>query len=76
MPQQAVRFAYGWVVRQRRPTRRSPAGQRPLRRHVLPFDTYFIAQAVSDLNSDGTACTFEVTSFTRSVWYTPARGWD
>lgn len=39
-------------------------------------DHYFIAQAVTDLDGDGTACMYELTSFTRSVWFTPAAGWE
>jgi hypothetical protein len=31
-------------------------------------DNYFVARAISDLDGDGNACIFEVTSFTRNVW--------
>ena len=40
------------------------------------YDHYFIAQAVTDLDGDGTVCTYELTSFTRSVWFTPDTGWE
>jgi hypothetical protein len=32
------------------------------------LDFYFIAQAVTDLDGDGTAVTIELTSFTRTLW--------
>jgi len=39
-------------------------------------DFYFIAQATSDLDGDGTPCLFEVISAARGVYYQPAQGWE
>ena len=74
-PDGAIRFAYGWVAGTAADADDANLDAAP---YDLPppFDHYFIAQAVSDLNGDGTFCTFEVTSFTRGAWYTPVRGWD
>jgi prepilin-type N-terminal cleavage/methylation domain-containing protein len=65
-PDGAVRFGYGWVA----------GGPADLAGDVGDLygitantaDNYFVAQATSDLDGDGTACIFEVTSFTRNVW--------
>jgi type IV pilus assembly protein PilA len=72
-PDGPVRFTYGW------------AAGTPVTGDIVeaapwsvpdPADHYFVAQAVSDLNGDGTSCTFEVSSFTRGVWFTPSKGWE
>jgi hypothetical protein len=39
-------------------------------------DHWFVAQAVSDLNADGVAATFEATSFTSGIWISTAKGWE
>ncbi len=74
-PPGPVRFAYGWAAG-------TPANAAAVRLDQppydvpAPFDHYFVAQAVSDLDGNGTPCTFEVTSFTRGTWFSPVRGWD
>jgi type II secretory pathway pseudopilin PulG len=64
-PDGVVRFGYGWAAG-------TPADLAPARAVYgitdNTADNYFIAQATSDLDGDGTACIFEVTSFTRNVW--------
>jgi len=41
------------------------------------LDFYFIAQARADLDGDGTAVTFELTSFSRNVWVSDNhKGWE
>lgn len=65
-PDGAVRFGYGWVAG-------GPADLDTDTRDLYGItantaDNYFVAQATSDLDGDGTACIFEVTSFTRNVW--------
>ena len=68
-----VRFGYAW------------AAGLPSDAAALPsvygltastYDHYFIAEAVTDLDGDTTACTYELTSFTRSAWFTPDTGWE
>lgn len=78
-PDGQVRFTYGWAAGTPADddvavlTTSADQGGYGL---TKPFDHYFIAQAVSDLNDDGVSCTFEVTSFTRGVWFTPIKGWE
>jgi prepilin-type N-terminal cleavage/methylation domain-containing protein len=71
-PDGTVRFAYGWAA--------GLPGVAATNVGVAPYfaaaDHYFVAQAIGDLDNDGTLCTFELTSFTRSVWFTPAVGWE
>lgn len=73
-PDGRVRFGYGWAAGL--PT--DAAGAVGVAPYSLasPFDHYFVAQAVADLDDDGTACTFEVTSFTKGAWFAPAKGWE
>jgi hypothetical protein len=67
-----VRFGYGWAA-----GLPSNVGDVPTEYGLAAApDHYFIAQAVTDFDGDGTPCTFELTSFTRSVWFTPAKGWE
>jgi prepilin-type N-terminal cleavage/methylation domain-containing protein len=74
-PDGRVRFGYGWAAGL--PTDAAGAGLNAAPYNlVAPFDHYFVAQAVADLDDDGTACTFEVTSFTKGAWFTPAKGWE
>lgn len=71
-PDSAVRFGYGWAA--------GPPGTGLPSVYDMPGDAandhYFIAHAISDLDGDGTPCTFELTSFTSSVWFTPDQGWE
>lgn len=65
-PDGAVRFGYGWASG-------GPADLSADIRDLYGItantaDNYFVAQATSDLDGDGIACLFEVTSFTRNVW--------
>jgi type II secretory pathway pseudopilin PulG len=65
-PDGPVRFGYGWAAG-------GPAEITTDMKTVYGItdntaDNYFIAQAISDLDGDGKACIFEVTSFTRNVW--------
>jgi prepilin-type N-terminal cleavage/methylation domain-containing protein len=74
-PDGMVRFGYGWAAGL--PAAAAAAGLDGLPYLMpQPLDHYFIAQAVADLDDDDKACTFEVTSFTKGVWYTPAKGWE
>jgi prepilin-type N-terminal cleavage/methylation domain-containing protein len=74
-PDGNVRFGYGWAAGL--PTDADDAGLNAAPYElVAPFDHYFVAQAVADLDNDGESCTFEVTSFTKGVWFTPAKGWE
>jgi prepilin-type N-terminal cleavage/methylation domain-containing protein len=69
-PDGAVRFSYGWAAG-------GPAVTLPAVYDLgTPHDFYFIAQAKGDLDDDSTFCTFEVTSFTSSAWFTPDSGWE
>jgi prepilin-type N-terminal cleavage/methylation domain-containing protein len=72
-PDGAVRFGYGWAAG-------LPVDAVPnqlIAEYGMPAaDHYFVAQAIADLNGDGTACMFELTSFTRGVWFTPHKGWE
>lgn len=74
-PDGPLRFSYGWAAG----TPAQSAGVAALNSIYglsLPSDHYFVAQATADLDNDRTLCTFEVTSFTRAVWYTPDKGWE
>jgi prepilin-type N-terminal cleavage/methylation domain-containing protein len=74
-PDGLVRFGYGWAAGL--PTDAAGVGLNAAPYDMPPpYDHYFVAQAVADLDNDGTACTFEVTSFTNGVWYTPSKGWE
>lgn len=68
-----VRFGYAWAA-----GLPSDAASLPGVYGLGPatYDHYFIAQAVTDLDGDGTVCTYELTSFTRSAWFTPDSGWE
>jgi prepilin-type N-terminal cleavage/methylation domain-containing protein len=73
-PDGAVRFSYGWAAGGAGVDLSGEAGgEYGL---ATPHDLYFIAQAKGDLDDDGTFCTYEVTSFTRGVWFTPDQGWE
>jgi prepilin-type N-terminal cleavage/methylation domain-containing protein len=74
-PDGMVRFGYGWAAGLPADAAGADLDDVPYLMPA-PLDHYFIAQAVADLDHDGTACTFEITSFTRGVWYTPAKGWE
>jgi hypothetical protein len=63
-----VRFGYGLIAG-------APADD-PIALWGLPRDHYFVAQAVSDLDGDGTPCTYELTSHTNGVWFAPDKGWE
>jgi prepilin-type N-terminal cleavage/methylation domain-containing protein len=65
-PDGAVRFGYGWVAG--RPGDIDGDMQSTYGLTANTADNYFVAQATSDLDGDGTECLFEVTSFTRNVW--------
>ncbi len=71
-PDGPVRFSYG--VAAGLPTvAAANVGADP---YFAPTDHYFVAQAFGDLDDDGIYCTFELTSFTRGVWYSPDQGWE
>ena len=74
-PGGAVRFGYAWAAGLPSNISSAGLGGDPYNLDAAP-DHYFVAQAVTDLDGDGTPCTFELTSFTRSVWFTPAAGWE
>jgi prepilin-type N-terminal cleavage/methylation domain-containing protein len=67
-----VRFGYGWAAG----LPSDAAGLPGSYGMAATPDHYFIAQAETDLDGDGAVCTYELTSFTRSVWFTPAKGWE
>jgi prepilin-type N-terminal cleavage/methylation domain-containing protein len=67
-----VRFGYAWAAGLPADIGGLPA----VYNLAAAPDHFFIAQAVTDLEGDGTTCTYELTSFTRSVWFTPAAGWE
>jgi type II secretory pathway pseudopilin PulG len=68
-----VRFGYAWAAGLPSDAAALP-GVYGLNANT--YDHYFIAQAVTDLDGDGTVCTYELTSFTRSAWFTPDTGWE
>lgn len=39
-------------------------------------DHWMIAQARGDLDGDGAFCTFEIMNVTRTVWFSPDKGWE
>ena len=69
-----VRFGYGWAAGLPADAAALPRGCYGLSANT--YDHYFVAQAVTDLDGDGDVCTYELTSFTRNVWYTPGKGWE
>lgn len=68
-----VRFGYAWAA-----GLPSDASSLPPEYNLTTstYDHYFIAQAMTDLDGNGVPCTYELTSFTRSVWFSPDRGWE
>jgi len=76
-PDGAVRFGYGWAAGLPTDVAAVADLTDPGVYAMAAEDHYFVAQAVSDLDGDGTAaCTFEVTSFTRGAWFSPGKGWE
>jgi type II secretory pathway pseudopilin PulG len=77
-PDGPVRFGYSWAAGL--PTDADGNVDVAPWNMATPYDHYFVAQAVADLDDDldsgGAACTFEITSFTRGIWFTPAKGWE
>jgi prepilin-type N-terminal cleavage/methylation domain-containing protein len=71
-----VRFGYGWAAGLPSQASSLPSGTGGYGLTTNDYDHYFIAQAVTDLDGDGTVCTYELTSFTRQVWYSPDSGWE
>jgi type II secretory pathway pseudopilin PulG len=65
-PDGPVRFGYGWAAGG--PAAALDPSMAAYGIGPSTADNYFVAQAISDLDGDGTACIFEMTSFTRSVW--------
>lgn len=72
-PDAPVRFTYGWAAGT--PIDGDNVEAAPWN-VPDPADHYFVAQAISDLDDNGVQCTFEVTSFTRALWFTPSKGWE
>jgi prepilin-type N-terminal cleavage/methylation domain-containing protein len=79
-PDGPVRFGYGWAAGLPGDAAGAGIDADPYGMQD-PLDHYFVAQAVADLDNDvgepdGASCTFEVTSFTKGVWFSPAKGWE
>lgn len=69
-PDSAVRFGYGWA-----------SGPPPLPgllggASAPGQDMWFVAQAVGDVDADGTEITFEAYSNSTNIWFSNPRGWD
>jgi prepilin-type N-terminal cleavage/methylation domain-containing protein len=73
-PDGPVRFGYGWAAGA--PVDAGPNGLLAPPYDMPAADHYFVAQAIADLDGNGRACLFELTSFTRGVWFTPMKGWE
>jgi prepilin-type N-terminal cleavage/methylation domain-containing protein len=73
-PDGAVRFRYGWAAGLPADANANGLLGEPYRMDAA--DHYFVAQAIADLDGNGTRCLFELTSFTRGVWFTPHKGWE
>jgi prepilin-type N-terminal cleavage/methylation domain-containing protein len=65
-PDGFVRFGYGWAAGA--PGALDAASKTTYNIPDSADDHYFIAQAVTDLDGDGTACLFELTSVTTNIW--------
>jgi prepilin-type N-terminal cleavage/methylation domain-containing protein len=71
-PDGPVRFGYTWIAGN--PAQAAAISGAPY--NFTPADHYFVIQARANLDGDSSYCTFEATSFTRGIWYSPAKGWE
>lgn len=70
-----VRFGYGMAAGL--PTEMSAAVTAPLPAGLgFTADHWYVIQAVSDLNGNGTSCLFEAYSQSKNIYYEPAKGWE
>jgi type II secretory pathway pseudopilin PulG len=80
-PSGFVRFGYGFAANAPSAGILGTAEGTPYGLTTADEDHWYVAQAVTDLDGDGRAVTFEATSFTSGIWVGPdgathAQGWE
>jgi prepilin-type N-terminal cleavage/methylation domain-containing protein len=71
-----VRFGYAWAAGLPSEAASVTTMSSVYGMSASTYDHYFVARAITDLDGDGTVCTYELTSFTRNVWFSPDTGWE